>query len=75
MENINYTCHNNTHILNDFFKNETTKLTINNSHLKLKSNVVYPSFLRDIKNMPNLFVCDFINSDYFFLKDILVKSV
>ena len=73
-DNLNYTCFNNTHLLNDFLKNETTKLIINNSHMKLKSNVEYPSFLKDVKNIPNLFVCDFINMDYFYIKDILVEA-
>jgi len=28
----------------------------------------------DIKNISDLFVCDFINMDYFFLKDVLIES-
>lgn len=68
--NMNYMKFNNTHVLNDFMSNENTKLTINNAHIKIKSNENYPSFFKDIKNMPNLFVCDFINMDYFFLSEI-----
>lgn len=68
--NENYTNYNNTHIINDFLKDESTKLIINNSHMKIKSDKEYPTFFESIKNIPNLFVCDFINSDYFFLKDI-----
>lgn len=65
-----YVNFNNTHIINDFFNDENTKLIINNSHMKIKTDSEYPSFFESVKNIPNLFVCDFINSDYFFLKDI-----
>ncbi len=69
-DNINYTCYNNSHIINDFYTNESTKLIINNTYIKVKSNASFPSFFKDIKNIPNLFVCDFINMDYFYLSEI-----
>lgn len=74
IDNLNYTIYDNVHVINDFFRNENTKLIINNTHMKLKSNVYYPSFLSDIQNVSNAFVCDFINMDYFFLQDILIKN-
>ena len=69
--NINYTCYENIHTYNDFLKDEQTKIYIYNTHIKIKSNVVNPIFLNDIKNIKNLFVCDFINIDYFWLKNVL----
>lgn len=69
-DNINYTCFNNTHIINDFYTSESTKLMINNTYIKIKSNASYPSFFKDIKKLPNFFVCDFINMDYFYLNEI-----
>ena len=74
IENISYSSFGSTHLINDFSNNETTKLLINNSHLKIKSNTFYPSFFRDLENIPYLFVCDFINMDYFYLKNVSYKS-
>lgn len=74
-DNINYICFNNTHIINDFYTGENTKLIINNSYIKLKSNASYPSFFKDMKKIPNLFVCDFINMDYFYLSEISCSKV
>ena len=44
IENDNYICYNYTHTINDFFYNESTKMIINNSHIKIKSNKNIPSF-------------------------------
>ena len=73
IENLTYTGFNNTHMINDFLNNENTKLIINNSHIKIKSNTLYPTFFKTIENIPYLFVCDFINMDYFFLKSVTSK--
>ena len=74
IENMSYTVYNNTHMINDFLNNETTKLILNNSHIKIKSNTLYPTFFKTLENIPYLFVCDFINMDYFFLKDVSNKN-
>ena len=34
----NYICYNYTHTINDFYFNESTKMIINNSHIKIKTN-------------------------------------
>lgn len=68
-DKLTYTNFNNTHMINDFYLNETSKIIINNSHIKLKTNSPYPTFFKDLQNIPNLFICDFINNDYFFLKN------
>ena len=65
--NENYMCNNYTHTINDFYSDETTKMIINKSHIKIKSNKNNPSFFYNIKNIKNLFVCDFNNHDYFLL--------
>jgi len=74
IESMSYTTFGSTHMINDFLNNETTKLIINNSHIKIKSNTLYPSFFGNLENIPYLFVCDFINMDYFYLKDVSLKS-
>ena len=49
----------NSHIICN--NQEYTKLTINNSNIKIKSNINYPSFLDILINYSdNIFVCDFI---------------
>lgn len=67
--NINYINFNYTHVINDFFTNENTKMTINNIFIKIKSSTSFPVFFKDIKNYKNIFVCDFINLDYFYLRE------
>lgn len=71
-DNMNYMNYNYTHIINDFYSNENTKLMINNIFLKIKTTLSFPTFFKDIKNYKNVFICDFINLDYFYLKDIFL---
>lgn len=73
IEDLTYTTVGNTHIINDFLNNETTKLIMNNSHIKIKSNTMYPTFFRTLESIPYLFVCDFVNMDYFYLKNVSNK--
>ena len=70
----NYICYNYTHTINDFFFNESTKMIINNSHIKIKTNKNVPSFFYNIRNFKNIFVCDFNNHDYFLLEDTIYSS-
>lgn len=71
--NNNYTKFNNIHIINNYFNDEKTELTIKKSYLLLRSTVDVPSFLKDL-NDSNVFVCDFKNKDYFWLDNLtLVK--
>ena len=52
-------------------KDEVSILKVKKSHLVLDSNSTYSSFLNFLSEYnSNLFVCDFINGDYFFLTDI-----
>ena len=74
IDNYSYTCFRDNHVINDFYNNETTRLTVCYSHLLLKTNILYPKFLSEIRNLKNLFICDFVNEDYFYLKDITSKK-
>lgn len=66
-ENNHYYNKCNIHIIMN--NNEYSKLIINNSNLKIKTNINIPSFLKDIyKYKENVFVCDFNNKDYFWLE-------
>ena len=72
-DNICYLTNKNTHIYSSNF--EYSKLVITNSNLKIKTSVNYPIFLTDINNyFDNIFVCDFINKDYFWLDKIIKKD-
>ncbi len=70
----NYICYNYTHTINDFYFNESTKMIINNSHIKIKTNKNVPSFFYNIRNFKNIFVCDFNNHDYFLLEEAVYSS-
>lgn len=64
-----YICYNYTHTINDFYYNESTKMIINNSFIKIKTNINIPSFFYDLRTFKNIFVCDFDNNDYFLLSE------
>lgn len=58
---------NNNHIINNYFTDENSRLTVNKTYLKLKSSLNNPTFFNTLKVFPNLFVCDFSSKDYFWL--------
>lgn len=62
-----------THIICN--NSEYTKLVINNSNLKIKTNINCPIFLNVINNYNNnIFICDFNNKDYFWLHKLMKKD-
>lgn len=63
----------NTHIYSDNY--EYTKLVVTNSNLKIKTNINNPIFLKIINDLyDNIFICDFINKDYFWLDKVIKKD-
>ncbi|MBQ4583572.1 MAG: sporulation inhibitor of replication protein SirA [Bacilli bacterium] len=62
----------NVHSIFNKYKPEETKLTIKNSYLLLESNVIKPSFLKELSYDQNLFVCDFANKDYFWVDELSI---
>lgn len=66
-----YICYNYTHTINDFYSNESSKMIINNSHIKIKTNKNIPSFFYNLRNFNNLFVCDFNHHDFFLLSETI----
>ena len=70
--NENYTKFNNIHMLNNYYTDEQSKLIIKNSHLLLNSSSTTPSFLKELRFLNNLFICDFKNKDYFWLDQLIV---
>lgn len=66
-----YTKVNDTHFINDYYTEEKSKLIINPSFLYIKSTKNIPTFLKAITKKDNIFVCDFINKDYFWLEELV----
>ncbi len=67
----NYTKVNNTHMINDYYSKEKSKLIINKTYMIIKSTKSIPTFLKAITKKDNIFVCDFENIDYFWLEELL----
>ncbi len=64
-----YKC-SNIHIINN--KYEYSKLVINNSNIKIKTNKNNSLFIKILNEYSdNLFVCDFYNKDYFWLEKVI----
>lgn len=60
---------NNTHIISS--RDEYSKLMVSSYCLKLKTNLNYPTFLKNIASYSdNIFICDFENRDYFWLNKV-----
>lgn len=66
-DNDYYIKFNNNHLINNYYTDENSKLTINRAYLKVKSSANYPTFFSILKSVPNLFVIDFTSKDYFWL--------
>lgn len=68
-DDLYYSKKENKHIINK--NDEMTKLVVNTTHLKIKTNTNVNSFIKDIiDSKENVFVIDFENKDYFWLNEI-----
>ncbi|MDD2505202.1 MAG: sporulation inhibitor of replication protein SirA [Bacilli bacterium] len=68
MNNLDgYSIYRNTHLFNDYYSGEASKLIVYNSYFVLKSNKSNSTFFSVLEKIPNLFVIDFDNKDYFWL--------
>lgn len=63
-DNEYYTKYRNIHMYNDYMNDEISKLTIMNTHIKIKSNKEDNIFITTIYDLDNLFICDFKNDYY-----------
>ena len=61
-----YTKFNYVHMYYDYIKGESSKITINNCYMKIKSNIERNIFIDILDEIDNLFICDFKN-DYYVL--------
>lgn len=65
-----YSVFGNTHTFNNYYTDESSKLIIYNSYMTIKTNKFISSFFKELSYLPNLFVIDFDNNDYFWLSRI-----
>lgn len=63
----------NKHMIDN--KIEKTKLTVYNTYIKVKTNKNITEFFKIIEKEENVFVCDFVNKDYFWLSKVLTKKL
>lgn len=58
------------HIMNDFYKDEVSRLTVKKTHIKIETDQYPERFFRTLLLWKNtLFVCDFEQYEYFFLEE------
>lgn len=68
-----YSKQNNSHIINDLFKDEVSILTIKNIYMYLEVNKNYSSFFDIINKIDKCyFFCDFDSNDYFWINDLKI---
>lgn len=73
-DDIFYTKNDNVHTIEN--DKEISRLTINNTFLKIKSNKNINSFIKDIyDSKESVFVIDFQNKDYFLINEIKLKTL
>ena len=60
----------NTHIYNNYYNDENTKLKVGNAFMVLETTSPKPEFFNTLKDNSNLFACDFQNQDYFWVESV-----
>lgn len=65
-----YTKIRDTHMIYDYYTKEESKLIVNTNYLVIKSTKQIPTFLKAITRKEYVFVCDFDNTDYFWLEEL-----
>lgn len=75
-QDIPYSKRKDTHYINNLYRNEVSRLIINNYYIKLEVEQNFSSFFNILnKEENNLFVCAFKKTDFFFLNDYLKQSI
>ena len=70
-DNDFYSKFHNVHRIQNKYIPEDSMLVVNKVFLLLESNILKPTFLDELKDYKNLFVCDFKNKDYFWLNELV----
>ena len=73
-QDIPYSKRKDTHYINNLYKNEISRLNINNMYIKLEIEQNHSSFFNILEEELNdLFCCCFNKTDFFFLDDYMRK--
>lgn len=68
-----YSKRDDTHYMNNLYKNEISKLKVRRSYIKIETESNFSSFFSIINNLDGyFFACDFECSDYFFINRIKI---
>lgn len=68
-DKLMYSLSEDEHIINNLFLNEISVLTVKSSNIKIETNSENCTFFNDLRKYNEyLFVCNFKEQDYFFLK-------
>ena len=62
----NYTKYRSIHMYNNYLTNEVSKMNVLKSHIKIKSNFYNNIFTNNIREIIDIFVCDFITDSYMY---------
>lgn len=74
-DKLMYSLSEDEHIINNLFLNEISVLTVKSSNIKIETNNEVCTFFNDLKKYNDyLFVCNFKEQDYFFLKKYKVLN-
>ncbi len=75
-DELSYSKDESIHIIKNLYSEEITLLKVFNSHVRIRSNANYSSFFNSIRQYSrNIFVCDFVNKDYFWIDKIKLESI
>lgn len=67
-QDIPYSKRKDIHYINNIYRNEISRLLVNNSYLRLELEQNFSTFFKILKDEDtNLFACSFEKTDYFFL--------
>ena len=67
-KDIPYSKRKDVHYINNLYRNEISRLTVNNSYIRLEVEQSFSSFFDILKEeLSDLFVCSFQKCDFFFL--------
>lgn len=73
-DDLYYNKKDNIHTINNIY--EMSRLTVNTTHLKIKTNKNINTFIRDIIDSKEcVFVVDFENKDYFWINQINFETI
>lgn len=73
-KDLTYSKINDSHVINDLYRDEVSILKIKDSRIVLESNKSYSSFFKVLYDINNhYFICDFKEKDFFYIDEVIEK--